>query len=275
MTTDTDPRVAEAMRLHKISTRSHHVWQTLRALGEQDERTQAAVDDHTALMSYLAAEFAKVPSAPVEAVPVNRNDPLSALAIRFLVAAGHVTQEKANEAFYLACNCAQVEAQKANIELPWVLASTPPQAEPDSRQNCRNFTAGKDGECVHCYAKAGQECQYEPTSDDALSDRYVEQRNEIARLTAELADEKAEVERLTLEVRERLQKQQAAEAEKEVWVRRADRSWHAKHDASVTGLLLIRNESVLQNAAVFTDASGKVIVTITNIGDAAPEATKP
>jgi hypothetical protein len=61
MTTDTDSRVAEAMRLHKVSTRSHHVWQTLRALGEQDERAQAAVDDHTALMTYLAAEFDKVP----------------------------------------------------------------------------------------------------------------------------------------------------------------------------------------------------------------------
>lgn len=56
-----DPRVTEAMRLHKLSTKSHHVWQTLRALGEQDERAQAAVDDHTALMTYLAAEFAKVP----------------------------------------------------------------------------------------------------------------------------------------------------------------------------------------------------------------------
>jgi hypothetical protein len=56
-----DPRVAEAMRLHKLSTRSHHVWQTLRALGEQDERAQAAVDDHTTLMNYLAAEFDKVP----------------------------------------------------------------------------------------------------------------------------------------------------------------------------------------------------------------------
>jgi hypothetical protein len=56
-----DPRVTEAMRLHKLSAKSHHVWQTLRALGEQDERAQAAVDDHTALMTYLAAEFAKVP----------------------------------------------------------------------------------------------------------------------------------------------------------------------------------------------------------------------
>jgi hypothetical protein len=39
--------------------------------------------------------------------------------------------------------------------------SAPVEAVPDSRLNCRNLTIGKDGECVHCYAIAGQQCQYE------------------------------------------------------------------------------------------------------------------
>jgi hypothetical protein len=43
--------------------------------------------------------------------------------------------------------------------------SAPVEAVPDSRLNCRNLTIGKDGECVHCYAIAGQQCQYEPSGD--------------------------------------------------------------------------------------------------------------
>jgi uncharacterized small protein (DUF1192 family) len=116
MTTDTDSRVAEAMRLHKVSTRSHHVWQTLRALGEQDERAQAAVDDHTALMTYLAAEFAKVSSAPVVAV---------VWQWRQLFEGGRTNEW---------LNCTREQAEKFGAETDaearalGVIAITPPQA---------------------------------------------------------------------------------------------------------------------------------------------------
>ncbi len=42
--------------------------------------------------------------------PVEANNPRTALAIRFLVAAGHVTQEKADNAFRLACEAVKREA---------------------------------------------------------------------------------------------------------------------------------------------------------------------
>lgn len=56
-----------------------------------------------------------------------RNSPLSALAIRFLVAAGHVTQAKANEAFTLACTALEYEARKMDQDLPWVAVLPPPE----------------------------------------------------------------------------------------------------------------------------------------------------
>lgn len=65
-----------------------------------------------------------------------RNDPLSALAIRLLVAAGHVSQAKADEAFTIACSAFEEEAQRMNCELPWVTrAARPPavEAEPVRR----------------------------------------------------------------------------------------------------------------------------------------------
>lgn len=42
--------------------------------------------------------------------PVEANNPRTALAIRFLVAAGHVSQETANNAFRLACEAVKREA---------------------------------------------------------------------------------------------------------------------------------------------------------------------
>lgn len=42
--------------------------------------------------------------------PIEANNPRTALAIRFLVAAGHVTQEKADNAFRLACEAVKREA---------------------------------------------------------------------------------------------------------------------------------------------------------------------
>lgn len=78
----------------------------------------------------LGRELAALKAAQQEPQePVERNNPISALAIRLLVAAGHVTQEKADEAFRIACYCVEEEARRMNVELPWI--ATPPQsAEP-------------------------------------------------------------------------------------------------------------------------------------------------
>jgi hypothetical protein len=81
----------------------------------------------------------KVEPAPQE--KVKRNDPTSALAIRLLVAAGHVTQEKADEAFTIACNVTEVEARKLDAESPRVLATqaapAEAQAEPVARTDVK------------------------------------------------------------------------------------------------------------------------------------------
>lgn len=53
--------------------------------------------------------------------PVNRNDPLSALAIRILVALEKVSQNDADHAFRLACEALEDEARRMNVELPWVV----------------------------------------------------------------------------------------------------------------------------------------------------------
>lgn len=59
-----------------------------------------------------------------------RNNPMSALAIRLLVAAGHVTQEKADQAFHIACYATQEEAKRMGEELPWVAIPKPVDGEP-------------------------------------------------------------------------------------------------------------------------------------------------
>lgn len=64
-------------------------------------------------------------ATPPAAPEPERNNPVSALAIRMLVAAGHVTQEKADEAFTIACSLVESEAKKQNVELPWVKRAAP------------------------------------------------------------------------------------------------------------------------------------------------------
>lgn len=59
-----------------------------------------------------------------------RNNPISALAIRLLVAKGHVTQEIADWAFHLACSATQDEARKMGVDLPWVVANPRPEGGP-------------------------------------------------------------------------------------------------------------------------------------------------
>ena len=51
---------------------------------------------------------------------VVRNDPISALAIRYLVQNGAVTQEAADSAFTAACEAAEEAAERLNQTLPWV-----------------------------------------------------------------------------------------------------------------------------------------------------------
>lgn len=85
----------------------------------------------------------------------------------------------------------------------------------------------------------------DPSMELAALENIVDRlETEVARLTAELADEKAVNEHQRSELQDRVKKQraaeaeleearkaqQAAEAEKAVWVRRADSTWHAKHD---------------------------------------------
>lgn len=61
---------------------------------------------------------------------VERNNPLSALAIRLLVGAGRVSQDEANEAFHIACTALQAEAERMNVSLPWVVVPFQAAADP-------------------------------------------------------------------------------------------------------------------------------------------------
>jgi hypothetical protein len=81
------------------------------------------------------------PAAQEQPAP-ERNNPISALAIRLLVAAGHVTQEKADEAFGIACRAIETEAQRMNITLPWVKATHPTPAERAERPVAWNWLRG-------------------------------------------------------------------------------------------------------------------------------------
>lgn len=57
---------------------------------------------------------------------VARNNPVSALAIRILVGSGRITQAEADNAFTLACQAMEEEAQRMNVELPWVVRTGRP-----------------------------------------------------------------------------------------------------------------------------------------------------
>lgn len=67
MTTDTDPRAADAVRAY-ADPRVSQAMALVRALGYAST-SEHVLDAERELYEYLAAEFAKVPSAPVEAVP--------------------------------------------------------------------------------------------------------------------------------------------------------------------------------------------------------------
>ena len=57
---------------------------------------------------------------------VERNDPVSALAIRLLVGTGACTQEQADAAFHAACTMMEEEAERQNLSLPWVVRKPAP-----------------------------------------------------------------------------------------------------------------------------------------------------
>lgn len=57
---------------------------------------------------------------------VERNDPVSALAIRLLVSAGACSQQDANTAFHAACTMLEDEAVRQSATLPWVVRKLAP-----------------------------------------------------------------------------------------------------------------------------------------------------
>ena len=59
----------------------------------------------------------------------DRNDPVSALAIRLLVSAGACSQQDANTAFHAACSMLEEEAARQNVTLPWVVRKLTPLSE--------------------------------------------------------------------------------------------------------------------------------------------------
>lgn len=93
-----------------------------------------------------------------QAERVERNDPVSALAIRLLVAAGACTQRDANTAFHAACTMLEEEAQRQNVSLPWVVREVTPLTmaqvrasfEADSNESFADYLAGvRDAERAH------------------------------------------------------------------------------------------------------------------------------
>lgn len=95
----------------------------------------------------LDAMLAAAPKAPAsaEVAPVQRNDPLSALAIRLLVGNGDVSQERADAAFRVACEAVEDEARRMDIDLPWVSAraasagkQAPEAASPSQQRDLSN-----------------------------------------------------------------------------------------------------------------------------------------
>lgn len=83
--------------------------------------------------SVYKAMLTAAPQAPAvapapKAEPV-RNNPVSALAIRILVESGRVTQADADSAFTIACEAMEQEAERMNVELPWVSRKTAPAAD--------------------------------------------------------------------------------------------------------------------------------------------------
>src|SRR5574341_873259 len=118
-------RARECITADRKSLYDSHINPATRRL---DAYGQAGVDEYDDVLTLIDAALAAQPAQAL-AKPL-RNDPLSALAIRLLVAAGHVSQAKADEAFSIACNAFEEEAQRMDVELPWVTrAAQPPAVE--------------------------------------------------------------------------------------------------------------------------------------------------
>ena len=109
-----------------------------------------------------------------------RNNPVSALSIRLLVAAGHVTQEKADEAFRLACQALEAEAVKMNVELPWVARTPAPGMAGDTVFKGPNKWTDEEVANGHKGIRwiNIEGIQGQPTSHDVMD--YLTQRGEAA-----------------------------------------------------------------------------------------------
>lgn len=81
---------------------------------------------------------------------VKRNDPVSALAINWLVNVGAVSQEIADKAFSAACNAMEDEARRMKLEWPWVKRLP---EEPAICGMCSYIGTQKDslGQCPQCH----------------------------------------------------------------------------------------------------------------------------
>lgn len=80
----------------------------------------------------------------------NRNDPVSALAIRLLVAAGACSQADANTAFHAACSMLEEEAERQNKTLPWVVCKLSPLTD---EQVAAAFSADDSADCIHNFTR--------------------------------------------------------------------------------------------------------------------------
>lgn len=90
------------------------------------------------LAEQINAGALMVPMAPRRSAgTAERNNPLSALAIRLLVGRGKVSQEDANDAFHAACAAVQSEAERMNEKLPWVVARLPATMSESGSVQCQ------------------------------------------------------------------------------------------------------------------------------------------
>src|SRR5574341_1502003 len=106
-------RARECITADRKSLYDSHINPATRRL---DAYGQAGVDEYDDVLTLIDAALAAQPA--------------QALAIPLLVAAGHVSQAKADEAFSIACNAFEEEAQRMDVELPWVTrAAQPPAVE--------------------------------------------------------------------------------------------------------------------------------------------------
>lgn len=116
-------------------------------LGDDPKRHVAEALIHRVLIEPARVNTPTEPSSdtprPVQPAegetPREANNPITALSIELLVAAGHVSREKADEAYEIACRVCRDEAERqgtgemfARLSINAALASPPPEAQAPS-----------------------------------------------------------------------------------------------------------------------------------------------